>query len=221
MVNTNDAAPVPGPQPAPVAPQPQPTTAPGPGLGGNDKAEGMRQTLARNWWMVALRGVFAIIFGLIAIFLPGPTLLSLAIIFAAYLLVDGVFGIVAAVRAARADQRWGWLAAEGALSIVMGIVSFLFPVGAVLAFVLVTAAWSLVSGGMLLAAAWRLAAGRWWMVLSGVISILFGLALAIAPLIGALVLTWWLGAYAIAFGIALLVLSFRLRGRREPPAAAA
>jgi uncharacterized membrane protein HdeD (DUF308 family) len=181
----------------------------------------MRQTLARNWWMVALRGVFAIIFGLIAIFLPGPTLLSLAIIFAAYLLVDGVFGIVAAVRAARADQRWGWLAAEGALSIVMGIVSFLFPVGAVLAFVLVTAAWSLVSGGMLLAAAWRLAAGRWWMVLSGVISILFGLALAIAPLIGALVLTWWLGAYAIAFGIALLVLSFRLRGRREPPAAAA
>jgi len=176
----------------------------------------MSMLLAENWWALAIRGVAAILFGLIALFVPGAAMLSLALIFAAYLLIDGVFGIVSAVRAARADQRWGLLLAEGVLDIVMGLVAFLFPVSAVLAFVLVTAAWSLLTGGLMLASAFKLTRehGRWWMVLSGVVSILFGLALVIAPLVGAIVLTWWLAGYAIAFGVLLLVLAFRLRGRR-------
>ena len=99
----------------------------------------------------------------------------------------------------------------------MGVVAFLFPIGAVLAFVLVTAAWSLLTGGLMIAAAFKLnqSHGRWWMVLSGVVSVSFGVLLVLAPLIGAVVLTWWLGGYAIAFGIMLLVLAFKLRGQRD------
>jgi uncharacterized membrane protein HdeD (DUF308 family) len=183
---------------------------PGPG----DPA--MSAVLAQNWWAVALRGVAAILFGLLALFAPGAVLITLALFFAAYLLVDGVLGIVAAIRAAQKHQRWGLLLAEGVLDILVGIVAFLFPVSAVVAFVLVTAAWALVTGGLMIAAAFKLGAeyGRGWMILSGVVSILFGLALLFAPLLGAVVLTWWFAGYAIAFGALLLVLAFKLRGRK-------
>lgn len=186
-------------------------------ISGNEVGDrAMSTLLAENWWALAIRGVAAILLGLIALFVPGATMLSLALLFAAYLLVDGVFGIVAAVRAARADQRWGMLLFEGLLDIVMGAVAFLFPVSAVLAFVLVTAAWALITGALMTGSAFKLTRehGRWWMLLSGIVSILFGIALVISPLIGAVVLTWWLGGYAIAFGVLLLVLAFRLRSRR-------
>lgn len=190
-------------------------TTPSPMPQGGDFA--MSAALAKNWWAVALRGVLAVIFGLIAIATPGVTLLSLALFFGVYLLIDGVFGIVAAIRAARRDERWGLLLAEGVLDIVMGLIAVAFPVGAVLAFVLATAAWSLVTGVLMLMSAFKLTAehGRWWMVLGGVASLLFGVALAVSPVIGAVVLTWWLGAYALAFGAFLLVLAFRLRAKHQ------
>ena len=181
-----------------------------------DRAAAMSAILAQNWWAIALRGVFAIIFGLIALFVPGATLLSLALLFAAYLIVDGIFGCIAAVKAASQHERWGLLLAEGLLNILVGVVAALFPAGAVLAFVLLIAAWSLVTGVLMIVAAFRLnpAYGRGWLIFSGIVSVLFGIALVVSPLIGAVVLTWWLGAYAIAFGIALLVLAFKLRGHK-------
>lgn len=181
--------------------------------------------LARNWWAIALRGAFAILFALVAFFFPGATILSLLLLFAAYMLVDGVFAIIAAVRAARAGERWGLLVLEGVVDIATGVIVFAWPGISLLAFVLVMAAWAIVSGVLMVAAAFRLPKdyGRWWLVIGGVSSVLFGVLLAIAPLTGAVVLTWWLGAYALAFGIALLVLAFQLRSRREeaPPSAAA
>jgi uncharacterized membrane protein HdeD (DUF308 family) len=176
----------------------------------------MNALLAQNWWAIALRGVVAILFGLVALLVPGAVMLSLALLFATYLLVDGVFGIIAAIRAARQNQRWVWLLAEAVLNLIMGAIAAFFPVAAVLAFVLVTAAWALMSGGTMLAAAFQLhvSHGRWWLVLSGLVSIVWGIMLVIAPLIGAVVLTWWLGAYAMVFGILLLVLSFQLRSQR-------
>jgi uncharacterized membrane protein HdeD (DUF308 family) len=173
--------------------------------------------LAQNWWAVALRGVFAILFGLVALFLTGPTILSLVLFFSAYMLVDGVFGIIAAVRAARQGERWGLLILEGILNIAVGVIALLMPGLTVIAFVLLLAAWSLVSGGLMVGAAFRLSTdyGRWWLAIAGVVSIVFGVLLAIAPVIGAVVLTWWLGAYALAFGVALLVLAFRLRARKD------
>jgi uncharacterized membrane protein HdeD (DUF308 family) len=170
--------------------------------------------LARNWWAVAIRGIVAILFGVIALATPGAVLLSFALLFGAYLLVDGVFAIVSAVRAMGQRQHWGLLLAEGAVDILMGFIALLFPLGAVIGFVFATAAWSVVTGALMLGASLKLAHGygSWWMMLSAVVSILFGIALLVAPLIGAVVLTWWLGGYAIAFGALLLVLSFKLRG---------
>jgi uncharacterized membrane protein HdeD (DUF308 family) len=176
----------------------------------------MSALLAQNWWAIALRGVFAILFALIALFSPGATLLSLALLFSAYLIVDGICGIIAAIRAAGRQERWGILLLEAALNIVMGLVAALFPVGAVLAFVWVTAGWSIVTGVLMIVAALKLAPayGRGWLIFSGIVSVLFGLALAFSPIVGAVVLTWWLGAYALVFGITLLVLAFKLRGQR-------
>jgi uncharacterized membrane protein HdeD (DUF308 family) len=177
----------------------------------------MCAVLAENWWAMALRGVFGILFGLIALFAPGPTILSLILLFSAYMLVDGVFGIISAVRAAGRYERWGLLLLEGLVNIAAGVIAFLLPGLTVIVFVLLMAAWALVSGGLMLGAAFKLTQqhGRWWLALGGVVSMIYGVLLAIAPLIGALVLTWWLGAYALAFGVILLVLAFRLRGQKN------
>jgi uncharacterized membrane protein HdeD (DUF308 family) len=95
----------------------------------------------------------------------------------------------------------------------MGLIALFMPAAAVLAFVLLMAAWALISGGLMVAAAVRLHSthGRWWLGLGGVASLIWGILLVAAPLVGAVVLTWWLGIYAIVFGIALLACGLRLR----------
>ncbi len=177
----------------------------------------MSATLAQNWWAVALRGVLAIIFGLVAFLLPGATILSLVLLFSAYMLVDGIFAIISAVRAARGNRRWGMLFLEGIVDILTGAVAFLWPSLTAVAFILLMGAWAIVSGALMFAAAFRLRRryGRWWLALGGLASLIFGVLLIAAPLLGAVVLTWWLGAYALVFGIVLLVLAFQLRSRRN------
>src|SRR3954451_11361412 len=174
------------------------------------------QTLVQNWWLFTVRGVLGIIFGCIALIFPGPTMLSLVIVFSAYMLVDGVAGIISAVRAIRRkEDRWGLLIFEGLLNIAVGILAFLWPGITVVAFVWLIAAWAIVTGGLMTAAGFRLNVdhGRWWLILGGLLSLAFGVLLIIAPLIGAIVLTWWLGAYALVFGVALVIFSFKLRSR--------
>lgn len=189
-------------------------------LPGFDRTAAMSQLLAENWWALALRGVFAIVFALIAFFVPGATLLSLVLFFSAYMLVDGVFGIVAGIRAARADQRWGLLVLEGIVNILVGVIAFIWPGLTVVFFVTLMAFWSLVTGALMIVAAFKLHAtyGKGWLIFSGIVSLLFGIALLVAPLVGAVVLTWWLGAYAMVFGIGLLVLAFKLKARKDSPA---
>ena len=176
------------------------------------------QTLVQNWWLFLVRGVLGIVFGLLALIFPGATMLSLVLLFSAYMLVDGVFGIISAVRAIRRkEDRWGLLIFEGILNIAVGILAFLWPGLTVIAFVWLVAAWAIVSGGLMTAAGFRLNIehGRWWLVLGGLLSVAYGALLIITPLIGAVVLTWWLGAYAIAFGVALVVFAFKLRSRQH------
>jgi uncharacterized membrane protein HdeD (DUF308 family) len=177
----------------------------------------MSSVLADNWWAIAIRGVLAIVFAFIALFLPGATMLSLVLVFAAYAFADGVFGIIAAVRAARAHERWGLLVLEGVVNIVTAAIAILWPGITVVAFVLLVASWAILSGGLMLAAAFRLQIdhGRWWLALGGIASLIYGVLLVAAPAIGALVLTWWLGAYALIFGVSLIVLAFQLRQRRR------
>ena len=187
-----------------------------------DSAEqNIAQLLAQNWWAFAIRGVLAIIFGLIAIFQPGVTMLSLVLVFSAYAFVDGTFAIIASVRAARRHERWGFLVLEGIVNIIAAALAFLWPAITVVSFVFLVGTWAILSGGLMLSAAMRLSGdhGRWWLVLGGLASVIYGALLIFAPFVGALVLTWWLGAYAIVFGFALMAVAIKLYQRRrdQPP----
>ena len=180
-------------------------------------AEQMSACLARNWWAVLLRGLIAIALGILTLLMPGVSLASLILVFAAYMLADGVLGIVAAVRAARRHERWGWLVLEGLLDIGAGVAAFVWPGLTIIVFVALVAAWAIVSGGAMALAALKLGKrhGRWLMGLAGVLSVVWGVLLAFAPITGALVLTLWIGAYALVFGITLIILSLRLRSQRR------
>jgi uncharacterized membrane protein HdeD (DUF308 family) len=179
----------------------------------------MSAMLAQNWWLVALRGALGIVFGIIALVLPGVTMAALILWFAAYMAVDGILAIVAGVRAARRGERWGALILEGVVDLIAAAIAFVMPIATLLAFVYLTAAWAIVSGALMLAAVFRLRRthGKWLLALGGVVSVVWGILLAIAPIAGAIVLTWWLGAYALVFGTTLVVLGFRLRRHRDDP----
>ncbi|KAB2716360.1 HdeD family acid-resistance protein [Brucella anthropi] len=180
------------------------------------KTEAMNDILANNWWAVALRGVVAILFGIAAFAMPLVTMLSLVVVFAAFSFVDGVFGIIMSVRGARKGERWVWLLLSGILGIVASAVAILWPGITVLAFVILVAAWALVSGTLMLISAFRLKIdhGRVWLVIGGIASIVFGILLVISPFIGALVLTFWTGAHALVLGATLLILAYKLRSHR-------
>ena len=180
------------------------------------KTDAMNDMLANNWWAVALRGIVAILFGIAAFAMPFVTMLSLVVVFAAFSFVDGVFGIIMSVRGARKGERWIWLLLSGILGIVASAVAVLWPGITVLAFVVLVAAWALVSGTFMLISAFRLKIdhGRVWLVIGGIASIVFGILLVISPFIGALVLTFWTGAHALVLGATLLVLAYKLRSQR-------
>src|SRR5215211_2605920 len=175
--------------------------------------------LSRNWWALALRGLAAIIFGILAFVWPGITLWALILLFGAYMLVDGVFAIVAAVRVAGEAARWWLLLVEGILGVLAGIVAFVWPGLTALALLYFVAAWAIVTGILEIVGAIRLrqeVVGEWALGLSGALSVLFGVLLAIIPApAGLLSLVWLIGAYALAFGVLLLVLAFRVRSTPE------
>jgi uncharacterized membrane protein HdeD (DUF308 family) len=136
------------------------------------------------------------------------------------MLVDGLFNIVGAVRAAMKKQSWGISLLQGIASVATGVIAFLWPGITVLTFVILIGAWSIVTGSLMFSAARSVDQkyGRWWFGLGGLASVLFGFLLILSPLIGAVVLTWWIGAYALVLGAALIVIAFRLRGQKNMPA---
>jgi uncharacterized membrane protein HdeD (DUF308 family) len=174
----------------------------------------MATLLARNWWALALRGGAAILFGILAFALPSVTLAVLVILFGSYALVDGIFAIVSAIRALHGHKPWGSFLIEGAIGIIIGLITFFVP-GVTLAFlVALVAVWAILTGALEIAAAIRLRRhlpGEWLLILTGVLSVLFGILILAAPVAGALVIVWWLGGYALVFGILLLTLALRLR----------
>jgi uncharacterized membrane protein HdeD (DUF308 family) len=174
----------------------------------------MERILAENWWVIALRGVLGIIFGFLALFMTGTTIVSLVLVFSAYMLVDGVFSIAAALRSRGRNEQWGWLLLNGTISILAAIVAFLWPLVTAVAVVLAIAVWSIVAGAFQLASAFRMAKGsrgRSWLIFSGIVSILFGAVLVLSPLIGAIVLTWWIGAYVLVWSVLLLAIAFTVK----------
>lgn len=175
----------------------------------------MLADLARNWWVLVLRGVIGVLFGLAAFFWPGITLLALVLLWGAYALLDGIFALVAAVKKTdRQTPTWA-LVLEGIAGILAAVLAVVWPGITALVLVYLIAAWAIVTGILEIVAAIRLRReipGEWLLGLSGVLSLLFGLYVAVFPGAGALAIVWIIGAYAIVFGILLIALGFRLRG---------
>jgi uncharacterized membrane protein HdeD (DUF308 family) len=179
----------------------------------------MLTTLAEYWWTLVLRGVAAVIFGILAYVWPGITFTVLVLFFGAYALWDGVFALIAAFRT-QAERRWP-LVLEGLVGIAAGVLTFIWPGAATLALLIIIGAWALVTGIFEIVAAIRLREeieGEWLLLVSGLLSVLFGIAIAIWPAAGLVAVTWLIGAYSIIFGILLMVLGFRLRnwGKQRP-----
>ena len=181
----------------------------------------MASELARNWWLVALRGVLGILFGIGAFVWPGATLAALVLVFGAYVFVDGIFAVVAGIGMRRQLSLWWLVVLEGVAGIILGLLTFGSPDITALVLLTFIAAWSIITGIFEIVTALRLRKlieNEWLMILSGVVSIIFGILLIAQPGAGAISIVWLLGAYALFFGILTLVLAFRLRGMREVPA---
>ena len=172
--------------------------------------------LADNWWAVALRGVLSICFGIASFAAPVATMLALVLICGAYSFVDGCFNIVMAVRGARTNERWGLLLLNGLLGILAGVAAAVWPGMTVLVFVMMIASWAVVSGGLMLGTAFglKISHGRWLLACGAILSLIYGLLLFTSPLVGAVVLTWWVGIYALVFGAILIALALKLRSHR-------
>ena len=170
--------------------------------------------LRHYWWALAIRGFVALLFGLMTFFIPGVTLAVLVLWFGAYALVDGIFSIIAAWRAPDTHARWGSLLIEGIVGIVAGVLTFIWPGVTLAALIFLVAAWAVVTGIFEIVAAVRLRrmiANEWALILMGVISVIFGLVIFVAPIAGAVAIALAIGAYAVIFGALMLVLAFRMR----------
>lgn len=174
--------------------------------------------LAQYWWVLAIRGVAAILFGIAAFLWPEITLAALVLLFGAYALVDGVFAVIAGITARREQERWWMMVLQGLAGIVLGVLTVVWPDITALVLLYFIAAWSIVTGAFEIAAAIRLRQeieGEWLLILAGFASILFGILLMVLPGPGALALVWLIGTYALISGVLLLVLAFRLRSLRD------
>jgi uncharacterized membrane protein HdeD (DUF308 family) len=175
----------------------------------------MLEQLSRNWWTLLVRGIVAILLAVIAFSQPGTTVTALVWLWGAYALADGVFVVIASVRAAGQHQRWGMLLLQGLSGIAAGIIAFAWPAITALVLVYLIAAWAIVTGALEVAAAVQLRQvikGEWLLALGGVLSVALGVLIAARPGAGLLAWVWVLGGFALLFGVLLLALAFRLRG---------
>jgi len=175
----------------------------------------MAVTLARNWWLLALRGVIAIIFGLLTFVYPASSMAVLILFFGAYALVDGIFAIIAGATAPTGSKRWGWLIAGGILGVIIGICTFILPQMTAFVLTIWIAVWAIVVGITQIISAVRLRKeieGEFWLILGGALAVLFGIFAVLSPLGGAFAITFAIGIFALAYGIMMLTVAFRLRG---------
>jgi uncharacterized membrane protein HdeD (DUF308 family) len=169
------------------------------------------EELARTWWVYLIRGVCAILFGLLAIIWPGITLFVLVVGFGAYAIVNGVFELFSS---GRGGSR-GWTIFSGVGSILIGLLVLFWPGITALILLLLIASWAVVVGLLEVIAAIvlrRVVEGEWAFIVSGVLAVLFGILLFLWPATGALAIAWLIGAMALVYGISLLALAFRVRG---------
>ncbi|WP_250846900.1 HdeD family acid-resistance protein [Aquisphaera insulae] len=176
--------------------------------------------LSQNWWALALRGLFAVLFGIAAFAWPGITWGALVLLYGAYALVDGGFAIAAAVAGRTGGLPWWAMLVQGLVGVAVAIMTFVWLPVAELALLYVVAAWAVVTGLFQVIAAIRLRReieGEWLLALGGIASILFGLLAAMRPVAGVVAISWMIGAYAIVFSTLMIALGFRMRDWARRP----
>ena len=179
----------------------------------------MVRSLSQNWWLLVLRGVLAILFGISAFIWPGITLLTLIIMFAVYAIVDGAIAIWTGFSRTKESSRWWTFLLEGLLGIGAGIVALLWPGLATLVLIYIIASWAIFTGILEIATAIRLRneiTNEWFLALGGVLSIGLGILLFLQPAAGSLAIIWMIAGYAVVFGLLLLILGIRLRAWKAP-----
>jgi uncharacterized membrane protein HdeD (DUF308 family) len=172
------------------------------------------QALAKCWWLVLLRGVAGIVFGILAFVWPGLTLAVLILLYGAYALIDGIFALMAAFTGGPKPVPTWWLVVIGLCGVAAGLVTFFWPGVTALVLIFFIGGWAIAHGIFEIVGAIKLRNeidNEWWLILAGALSVIFGLIVLIAPGAGALALVWIIGIYSLAFGILLVGLSLRLR----------
>jgi len=175
----------------------------------------LRAVAGRFWWTFVLRGVLAIIFGILAITWPGVTIASLVMLYGAYALLEGILSVWSGITEYGQRERWWMELLGGILSIIVGIMTFAWPGITALALLYIIAFWAIFRGVLEILAAIRLRKviqGEFWLALAGIFSILCGVFLIARPGSGAVALVTVIGGFVIAFGVLLVVLGFRLKG---------
>ena len=174
----------------------------------------MLHMLAKAWWLVLLRGIAGIVFGVLAFMWPGLTLITLVLFYGAYALVDGVLSLIAAFTGGTKPVPTWWLVVVGLMGIIAGLVTFMYPGITALVLIFFIGGWSIAHGVFEIVGAIKLRKeidNEWWLILAGALSVIFGLIVLVAPGAGALALIWVIAAYSIVFGVLLVGLALKLR----------
>ena len=180
----------------------------------------MIETLKRHWWVPVIRGIAAIIFGVIAFTHPVMAIATLVLFFGAWVLIDGIFRVVGAIGHHSSDPDWGWHLVIGLLGIIVGLLTFHAPRITALALVIYIAAWALMVGATEIAFAIKMRheiKGEWLLILMGLASIVFAVLLLWNPVAGAAAVIWLIAWYAVVLGILAIFFGFRLRNLRTLP----
>jgi uncharacterized membrane protein HdeD (DUF308 family) len=170
--------------------------------------------LFRNWWVLLLRGLGAILFGVITWLMPGISLAALVLLFGAYAIADGILTVWMAIAGRGDHEHWWVMLLWGLVGIGVGVLTFIAPQITALALLFYIAIWAIATGVLELVAAIRLRReiqGEWLLILAGVASVAFGVLLLAQPGAGALAVLWLIASYAIVFGILLVVLALKAR----------
>jgi uncharacterized membrane protein HdeD (DUF308 family) len=176
-------------------------------------------SLTKNWWLVVLRGMLAVLFGLTAFLWPGLTLLVLIILFGIYALADGIVAVITGLTHVKDSPRWWVFLLEGLVSIAAGVAALIWPGVASVILISIIAAWAVITGVFEIVGAIRLRReinNEWLLMLGGLLSIAFGVLLVLYPAAAGLALIWMIGSYEVVFGALLIALGFRLKNHELP-----
>ena len=178
----------------------------------------MFSILSRYWWVLVARGLLAILFGVLALVLPGATGGALVYAFGVFAAVDGVFAFFAGFSSIGETSSWWVLVLHGLLGIGIGVLTLFHPGITAMALVVYVALWAILVGVLQLVAAVqlrRVISGEFWLALGGLLGILFGILILLRPVVGALAVIWIVGVFALAYGTMLLAAGIRVRQMRR------